>query len=382
MHTHDSSTPANVMILAVGPVPPPVTGLTTVQSQMSQSLSKMGEFRTASFSRPGRGMARFLPWRIVRALGYVRAISLLAVRRFNRPVAIYFPVNTRWALIWDAALCTIARMRKYRVILHHHSYSYLDRESLPFRMFKKTIPSGSVHLALCDPMADLLKEKVRNGRAIVIPNVPSNDALDSPPKVQHTPFTLGFIGNITISKGIDLAIETYEMLQELSVPVRLVVAGPLEGAEERTLIARAQSKNGDSVKYIGPVYGADKDSFFADIDALLFPTKYRVEAQPLVIEEAMRAAVPVLCTARGCIRSMVADEAGLVVERPQDFPREASQRVTLWIGSTEQWTAASDASTRASVLHSERHNDGLAELERWLSATDEAASQTSARPRR
>ncbi len=56
--------------------------------------------------------------------------------------------------------------------------------------------------------------------------------------------------------------------------------------------------------YRGPVYGAEKQKFFRDIHAKVFPTR-SLDAQPLVIMEAFAHGRPVVSFAKGCIPDML-----------------------------------------------------------------------------
>lgn len=61
---------------------------------------------------------------------------------------------------------------------------------------------------------------------------------------------------------------------------------------------------------MGPVYGADKDRFYQQLDIFLFPTNYANEAEPLVVYEAMRRGVYVIACDRGAISEMLGNGAG------------------------------------------------------------------------
>ena len=79
------------------------------------------------------------------------------------------------------------------------------------------------------------------------------------------------------------------------------------------LVREALKKYPDSINYRGPVHGSNKKEFFNDIHIMLFPSRYKNEAQPLVVFEALSYGVPVICFNRGCIENMVDSTCGMLV---------------------------------------------------------------------
>src|SRR5680860_532784 len=69
-----------------------------------------------------------------------------------------------------------------------------------------------------------------------------------------------------------------------------------------------------SLDYVGPQYGADKKTFFDSIDALIFPTRYANEAEPLTIHEAATHGLSVIAYGRGSIPEIVGSDCGLVID--------------------------------------------------------------------
>ena len=71
------------------------------------------------------------------------------------------------------------------------------------------------------------------------------------------------------------------------------------------------------------VSGASKDAFFRSIDVFLFPTRYKIEGQPLVILEAMSYGVPVVATSQGYCAELI--ERGGASAAINDFRRVAAE---------------------------------------------------------
>ena len=94
-----------------------------------------------------------------------------------------------------------------------------------------------------------------------------------------------------------------------------------------------------NLEYAGPVYGADKESFYASIDLFIFPTRYRHEAEPLVVLEALAHGRPVIAFGRGCIPALLAGGVGQAVPLEANFAATAVELFTRWIRDTSAFLA-------------------------------------------
>jgi glycosyltransferase involved in cell wall biosynthesis len=75
----------------------------------------------------------------------------------------------------------------------------------------------------------------------------------------------------------------------------------------------------------------------------VFPTRYRNEAEPLVILEAMQACCPVISFARGCIGEFIDTECGLLIPKDDAFVPAALERLSFWEAAPEEHAHARKA---------------------------------------
>jgi glycosyltransferase involved in cell wall biosynthesis len=61
------------------------------------------------------------------------------------------------------------------------------------------------------------------------------------------------------------------------------------------------------------------------------------------LNEAMAAGVPVIASDRGCIRTLVGDQAGIVIPADGDFAKLAADQAARWIENPDEYRAASQA---------------------------------------
>jgi glycosyltransferase involved in cell wall biosynthesis len=104
---------------------------------------------------------------------------------------------------------------------------------------------------------------------------------------------VGFIGQVTREKGIDLVLAA---VPQADPDARIVVAG--SGALDDEVRAHPR------VEHRGVVGGEAKERFFADIDVLVVPSRVP-EVAGLVIDEAAVRGVPVIASLRGGIPEYV-----------------------------------------------------------------------------
>lgn len=124
------------------------------------------------------------------------------------------------------------------------------------------------------------------------------------------PLRLGFIGQLSREKGLDLLLDAVD---SLTAGTELVVAG--EG------VLDDQARSHALVEHRGRVAGEAKERFFADIDALVVPSRVP-EVAPLVIDEATVRRVPVIGSRRGGIPEYVPDVCRSLLfdpDRPGDL---------------------------------------------------------------
>ncbi|MBV9064610.1 MAG: glycosyltransferase family 4 protein [Methylobacteriaceae bacterium] len=109
---------------------------------------------------------------------------------------------------------------------------------------------------------------------------------------------LGFLSNHCHEKGLDIALETFRRIRSLGLDAELTVAGPCATDWAQTQIEAAKAEFDGAFKAPGPVAGAAKTNFYQETDVFIFPSRYRYEAQPMVLLEAMaHGCVPIASTA-------------------------------------------------------------------------------------
>ena len=155
---------------------------------------------------------------------------------------------------------------------------------------------------------------VPNGVDAAPVDADSGDASAEVAAVTAGPRYLLFIGRINWKKGLDRLIPAMAQLEG----IHLVIAGNDEEAYQPVLEALARRHGVEQrVRFIGPVYGADKLALLRDATALVLPSYS--ENFGNVVLEAMAAGCPVVVTREMGVADIVRESgAGIVVDGAPD----------------------------------------------------------------
>jgi glycosyltransferase involved in cell wall biosynthesis len=327
-------------ILMIGAFPPPVRGLPVVNGVVRERL-RAAEIEPKIIDLASLSMSRSLIVRLGRMPKVLLGLVRLAGMRGLRGATLYMSVSGGLGQIYECLFLVIARLRKMRVFLHHHNFTYLDKLSRIAQAVIKMAGSSALHITQCSRMADRLNLLYAAARVMPVSNAVFLLHEQSPPVARRLRVrTLGYISNIAAEKGIFEFLDLMEVVRAANLPLKGILAGPFQDSQtERAVRARLdQLKN---VEYVGPRYGAEKDLFFQDIDVLIFPTSYLNETEGIVNLEAMSRGVPVIAYGRGCIPEIVGPDCGRVIDPTEPFVPAALDQVKAWLFNQAAFQAAS-----------------------------------------
>jgi len=347
-HTFDGTRPE---VWFLGPTPPPVTGMTVLTREVLRGLQAAGPVHSMNWSpeTPCRG----LRLRFLRSVRLVRSIGKLLARGRVHNQRLYLVANSRSGLYLTIVLVCVGRCLGYKMYLHHHVYFYVDRYDWRMAWVNRCLGRQGVHVVHAAKMAADYRNRYPTecDFAVLHPSILPVE-IGSARISFHRPFRLGLLSNLSIPKGLRLAIDTFAALRADGRDVTLTLAGPIPSAREDRLIRQTIAAHPDHVRCTGPVYGDDKSRFFADIDVFLFPTL--TESWGLVLNEAMGAGVPVITFDRGCTATVVGATAGLLIDRNASFIEPAAQQIKQWMDHGDEYCRASQAAVaQAEHLHRE-----------------------------
>lgn len=140
------------------------------------------------------------------------------------------------------------------------------------------------------------------------PLVPPPAACATPSRTPGARLRLGYFGQLTPFKGIDLLLDAMALLEEdLRKRVRLVMFGLDRvhfGAWAASHIDPRMASVSECVESTGPYRNDDVARLMRSVDWIVVPSLWW-ENSPLVIQEARMAGVPILCADIGGMREKV-----------------------------------------------------------------------------
>jgi glycosyltransferase involved in cell wall biosynthesis len=289
-------------------------------------------------------------WKLARGWGAFASIVRLLLGGRARHAVLYYPVSSGLGLYYDLAIASVARLLGYHLVLHHHTYAYIMQRDRRVAWLDRLVSSTGAHAVHCDLMReDFARTYKTSAKFLIVPPtiVSQRDKTEGPAPLPEGDFTIGFLSYISIAKGIDDAIATFEKLASLGRRVRFLIAGPCRGDEEESLLQGVQARWPGRVEYLGPVYGRDKERFFSRIHAFLLPT--RNESWGIVLNESLAAGRPVIARSRGCVPWIVQHGCGLCVPPDADFIADAVKQISVWMDSPASFQAAQEAAHKRSI---------------------------------
>ena len=249
--------------------------------------------------------------------GIYRVSSI--IRRFkewkhllkNYPDAIVhynFPLE-KPSIIRDTPFMRAALKNGNKMVIHIHGGIYLTSESIPFpfRQMLNYVFSWHVpFISLSETEAETLRKRFHAKHVVSLPNcIDLKDAQTFQRKYKDysTPLTIGYLGRIAKTKGMDYLLQACCILKERQIPFCLKIAG----AEEQVgqYLPQFRKALGKQFVYAGIVSGENKKSFLQSLDVLAMPTFF--EGLPMSLLECMRYGVVPVITPVGSIPTVVTE---------------------------------------------------------------------------
>lgn len=196
-----------------------------------------------------------------------------------------------------------------KMVVHIHGGVYLTSESIPFpfRQVLEYVFSWNVpFIALSETEAEILRKRFHAKHVVSLPNcVDLKDAQTFKRKYKDhsTPLTLGYLGRIAETKGMDYLLQACCLLKERHIPFCMKIAGAEE--YEGQYLPQFSNLLGNQFVFAGIVSGENKNAFLKSLDVLAMPTFF--EGLPISLLECMSyGAVPVI-TPVGSIPTVVTE---------------------------------------------------------------------------
>lgn len=330
----------------VGAFPPPTDGRSVISAAMRQRLI---EYKLCVHSIDLAAASLRRTWTARLGLSRIAKICSGLLRYWatvqgDPGSALYIGLSGGPGQAFELLFTLIGRLKSARIYFHHHSFAYIDQPNVLTRLLIWCAGRRATHIVLCAGMASSLQATYPSIEKLLTISNASLLPTDTPRSNRQRciPNRLGFLGNISIEKGILEFLEVMQTLHASEVGIKGYLAGPFQDSKVEKEVEK-RLNDLPHVEYVGPKYGRDKSDFFKSIDVLLFPTKYAHEAEPVTVLEALAHGVPVIGWERGCLSSMIVGAEGLLVPKSSNFVPAAVRQVLAWRNVPQTYCEASKA---------------------------------------
>ncbi len=322
-------------VVVIGPFPPPVHGMAKnlkIFYEQIKNLEKAYKIDTS-------------PGTIVRGFGYhftkfakvlygVSKLFLLCC--VGKIKSVYMPPDAGIGAWYSLLFVIIARAFGIKLVLHHRSFLYINKKTVPISLLVKLQPQNTTHIFLCERMKENFNNLYNNtSEDLIVSNAQYVAPVNEIRNVNET-IVLGHLSNLGFEKGLKEVFELTNLLLEKGIKVRLELAGPSENYIVEEFLQNELERLGDSVVYHGPLFNKEKELFYSNLDFFLFPTMYRNEAQPNVLFEAMSFGAPVFSINTGCIAADVNCSNGFIFKDQKSFVAEGAEVLIELSKNTEK----------------------------------------------
>lgn len=347
----------------VGMFPPPLHGMSLINEYVRKHISARISPVVVDFSP--RNLDRSFMVLFAKIFRVIRCISqFLSYLVAGQVGSVYLGLSGGNGQIYDAIFAGISRMFGRKLYLHHHSYQYLNHFRWLARLLFAISGKKAIHIVACEKMAQDLKRLYPVVTEVrIISGIAALELWNSEVRHRDQIRSIGFLGNISIDKGILEFLDVAAWADQARLPIRFLLAGPFQDEKVRGLVEeRVVTLN--NVTCLGAVYGEDKQIFFDSIEVFLLPSHN--ESEGLVIHEAMSRGVPVIAYSRGCIEQIISDQVGLRLAPAEDYVAGAVGKIKEWLSNPQAFQLASQASlsrfNEARSLHIKKIDALCAEL--------------------
>ncbi len=280
-------------------------------------------------------------WSIIHMLCFLARVARVwlrfAVLSLNRQAVVYLNLSQGLkALLCDGLpffLSSIMAPRMQCVIsLHGYYLNTLRAEDLILRLFTRVLKRATTITVLGPYQREkLIKLGIQGSRIRVVNNTCERVIQQAVkgPREMNDQVSILYLSNLYEAKGYKdylSALLNLSSMTDCSVHIRAVLCGKLtatswgssnanfdDAAWIRKMVEEINKSRAVELIWVQGAYGREKAAMFLNADIFVFPSKYKVEAQPIVLIEAMAAGCAIIASDVGEIPTMLDSNAGLVL---------------------------------------------------------------------
>lgn len=226
-----------------------------------------------------------------------------------------FPLS-KASILRDPVFMQIARLKKRKIVIHLHGGVFLTAAHIPLfinLILKKIFAWNTPIIVLSKKELEIINQRFKCSNVYVLPNcIDLKDAYSFNKSInKEKPLTIGYLGRIARTKGIDYLYDACKLLKSNKIPFILKLAGQEEITGEYIDEFRKELK--DEFIYEGVISGNKKNEYLKNLDIFVLPSFF--EGLPISLLESMSYGAIPITTNVGSIGEIVKNNYnGLFIE--------------------------------------------------------------------
>ncbi len=233
--------------------------------------------------------------------------------------------------------------RSIRVVtsLHGSTFMTWNKEERKTRLFMSFLNSSRNVTVLGEKQKDkLVQLGLSREKIIVVPNscnmaIVPKQFIDKKHNATKSQINLLHLSLLIESKGFMIYLEALELLsrKKLNQPIKAILCGPITFSpfchqfkssddkqawiEKKVDLINRISDGRVTVEWIPGAGGLQKQKLFEDAHIFVFPSTFPVEAQPIVLLEALATGSAIITSTVGEIPSTLNQDCAVFIEKPE-----------------------------------------------------------------
>ncbi|NIY74012.1 glycosyltransferase family 4 protein [Marivivens donghaensis] len=292
-------------ILIIGPFPPPLNGAAKntkkISSQIAEENTKVIELNTQNTS--GSAHSRSMIYHAKRLVTTVQNVKSI-IRYRDEIKSIYIVPDGGLGILYNLIYALLIRIFTIAPIwIHHRNLINIKNGNFALKLFSSLLNERATHIVLTDSMKTMFIDNINDSSKVeVLSNAATCDVtVEIPTKRPSRPLTIGYMSNLNDDKGFDIICDAFTQLAAHNSSINFNIAGPATDEKSQKLLDQLILALGGNLNYWGSIT-TNKEDFYLKNDIFVFPSTYRLEAQPNVLFEAMATGSYLISTDHACIR--------------------------------------------------------------------------------
>lgn len=312
--------PKGPVVMLLGPSRAAVSGVSThLNLLFGSSLAR--DFELIHFQIGSEGRDESAAARLLRLL--VSPFALAARILADGATIVHLNTSINRRAYWrDLAYLLVAKLCGARVVYQVHGgvlpRLFTGDNRLLATLLRATLVLPDVIVVLTRAAFAAYREFVPKQVIVALPNgidLAPYAGLVRAPAAPSAPLRMIYVGRLVRAKGLFEALQGLAQARAQGVAASLVIAG---SGPDQTPLRECVEHSGlaDAVRFVGPVFNADKMALYRNADVLVFPSYS--EGLPYTLLESMAAGVPAIITPVGGVPDVMTDGVHGLFVPPRD----------------------------------------------------------------